>query len=125
MKDTKNLAMMFLLGAFLTGGALGFSANGYMNRDRICTTGSYGSGLSTIMSKRLELSPAQESRVDSILDERGRQYRIVMSPIQPKIDSIKLNARGQIRLVLSPEQIREFEALITEMSDTTRQRRDE
>lgn len=125
MKDTKNLAIMFLLGAFLTGGALGFSANGYMNRDRICTTGSYGSGLSTIMSKRLQLSHAQESRVDSILDERGRQYRIVMSPIQPKIDSIKLNAREQIRLVLSPEQIREFEALITEMSDTTRQRRDE
>ena len=125
MKDTKNLAMMFLLGAFLTGGALGFSANGYMNRDRICTTGSYGSRLSTIMSKRLQLSPAQESRVDSILDERGRQYRIVMSPIQPKMDSIKLNAREQIRLVLSPEQIREFEALITEMSDTTRQRRDE
>ena len=125
MKDTKNLAMMFLLGAFLTGGALGFSANGYMHRDRICTTGSYSSALSTIMSKRLKLSPAQESRVDSILDERGRQYRIVMSPIQPKMDSIKLNAREQIRLVLSPEQITEFEALITEMSDTTRQRRDD
>lgn len=125
MRDSKNLAMMFLLGAFLTGGALGFSANGYMNRDRICTTGSFNNALSTIMSKRLQLSPVQESRVDSILDARGRQYRIVMSPIQPKMDSIKLRAREQIRLVLNPEQIREFEALITEMSDTTRKGRDE
>ncbi len=119
MKDTKNLAMMFLLGAFLTGGALGFSANGYMNRDRICSTGSYNNALLTIMSKRLQLSPSQATRVDSILDERGRQYRILMAPVQSKMDSVKLNARAQIRLVLSTEQIREFEALISEMSVTT------
>ena len=125
MKDTKSLAMMFLLGAFVTGGALGFSANGYMNRDRICTTGSYRNALLAIMSKRLKLSPSQASRVDSILDDRGRQYRVVMSPIQARMDSIKLNSREQIRLVLNPVQIREFEALITEMSDTTSKTRDE
>ena len=45
MKDTKNLALMFLLGAFLTGGVLGFTANRYMHRDQVCYTGNYSSGL--------------------------------------------------------------------------------
>ncbi|MEO6446212.1 MAG: hypothetical protein ABIZ91_10015 [Gemmatimonadaceae bacterium] len=125
MKDSKNLAMMFLLGTFLTGGALGFTANRYMNRERICTTDRVGASLLDIMAARLQLSDTQVARVDSILDERGRQYRIVMAPIQPRMDSIKLNARAQIRRVLSAEQNQGFEALITEMNDTTKNVRKE
>lgn len=125
MNDSKNLAMMFLLGAFLTGGVLGFTADRYMNRDRVCTTGrGTGNTLTAIMSQRLQLSDEQQVKIDSILDDRSRQYRVVMEPLRPKLDSIKLTAREQMRQALSEEQKAEFEALIQEMSDSTKRKDD-
>lgn len=123
MKNSKNLALMFLLGTFLTGGVLGFTANRFMNRDQVCYTGSQS--LLSIMSARLKLSADQQHRVDAILDERSRQYKLTMDPIRPRMDSIKLNAREQIRGVLSEEQNSAFTALINEWSDSTRQTRNE
>lgn len=120
MRDSKNLALMFLLGAFLTGGVLGFTANRYINRDQVCTTGTTSASLRSILSERLRLSADQQHAVDSILDERSRQYRIEIEPIRPRMDAIKLNAREQIRRVLNEEQRKNFEALLTEMSDSTR-----
>lgn len=125
MRDSKNLALMFLLGAFLTGGVLGFTANRYINRDQVCTTGTASSSLRAILSERLRLSAEQQHSVDSILDERSRQYQIEIEPIRPRMEAIKLNARDQIRRVLNEEQRKEFEALLTEMSDTTKNDRND
>lgn len=123
MRQSRNLAMMFLLGAFLTGGVLGFSANRYMYRDQVCTTKARGgseTALVDVLGQRLGLDSAQSRAVDGILDERAVQLRAVMAPLKPKVDSIKLNAREQIRRVLRPEQIPEFDALLQSMNDSTR-----
>ncbi len=114
MQQSKNVALAFLLGTFLTGGALGFTANRYMSRDKLCTAGS------SPLAVRLGLSAEQSRAVDSILDERGRQYAVVMAPIRSTIDSIKFNARHQIKRVLTPEQVARFEELLQEGNDTTR-----
>lgn len=113
MQQSKNVAIAFLLGTFLTGGALGFTANRYMTRDKVCAKDRGP------LAQRLSLTPDQSRAVDSILDDRGRQWEVVMAPIRPTIDSIKLNARQQIRRLLTPEQAREFDALIREMNDST------
>lgn len=123
MKNSKNLALMFLLGTFLTGGVLGFTANRFMHRDQVCYTGNQNSTLLSLLSERLKLTADQQHRVDAILDERTRQYRRVMDPIRPRTDSIKEFARDQIRALLDADQKREFEALIVETTDTTRQNR--
>ncbi|HMN08370.1 MAG TPA: hypothetical protein PKC83_06240 [Gemmatimonadaceae bacterium] len=120
MRDSKNLALMFLLGAFLTGGVLGFTANRYINRDQVCTSGTGTASLRGILSERLRLSAEQQHAVDSILDERSRQYMVELDPIRPRMEAIKLNAREQIRRVLNEEQRRQFEALLTELNDSTR-----
>jgi hypothetical protein len=125
MNDSKNLAMMFLLGAFLTGGVLGFTADRYMSHERADRNGRSNAALMRIMSERLRLSDQQQKSIDSILDQRSRQYRAVMEPVRPRLDSIKLNAREQMRRVLSQEQKEQFEALIEEMNDSTRKRNDE
>jgi len=125
MKDSKNLALMFLLGAFLTGGVRGFTANGYMKRDQVCTSGNGSTNLLATLSQRLRLSSDQQHTVDSILDDRSRQYRALTEPIRPQVDAIKENAREQIRRVLTKEQKREFQALIEELNDSTRTNRDE
>jgi hypothetical protein len=115
--------MMFLLGSFLTGGVLGFSADRYMTRDQVCTTkaqGGTGAGLRDVLGQRLGLDSTQAVAVDAILDERAAQYSRTMAPLRPKMDSIKTNARGQIRRVLREDQVKEFDAMIGEMNDSTR-----
>jgi hypothetical protein len=113
MQQSKNVAIAFLLGTFLTGGALGFTANRYMTRDKVCTRDRIP------LAERLSLTPDQSRAVDSILDERGRQNALVMAPIRPALDSIKLNARQQIRRLLTPEQALGLDSLIREMNDST------
>ncbi len=119
MKQSKNVAMAFLLGTFLTGGVLGFSANRYMSRDEVC--GAKGSTtLVAVLANRLGLSTEQSARVDSILDNRSVQYKKAMAPLRPQLDSIKLNAREQIRQTLTDQQRPAFEALLQDLNDSTR-----
>jgi hypothetical protein len=120
MQQSKNVAIAFLLGAVIVGGALGFTADRVMLRDRI----SRPEGGRPSLADRLQLDAAQRQMLDSIVDERHRRYSIVMSPIRPALDSIKLRARDGIRLILTPDQRNEFEKVLAEMNDTNKTRDD-
>lgn len=119
MQQSRNVAMAFLLGTFLTGGVLGFSANKYMERDKVCRAKGV-QPLADVMANRLALSPEQSAQLDAILDDRAVQYKKAMDPVRPRLDSIKLEARKHMREILDESQRAEFEAMIREMSDTTR-----
>ncbi len=106
---------MFLLGALLTGGVLGFSANRVFADGRSLKASDQQRAMRKLLGDRLDLTPAQRERVDSILDDRHRQVSDVLKPVRPKMDSIRLNARAQIRRILTPAQDVEFEAVIKEM----------
>lgn len=118
MQQSKNVAIAFLLGAVVVGGALGFTADRVMLRDRI----SRPEGGRPSLADRLQLDAAQREKLDSIVDERHRRYSIVMSPIRPALDSIKHRARDEIRLILTPVQRSEFEKVLAEMNDTNKTR---
>ncbi|MGQ0649978.1 MAG: hypothetical protein ACT4P7_20705 [Gemmatimonadaceae bacterium] len=124
MSQSKNLAMAFLLGAFLTGGVLGFSANRFMHRDEVCTTKGVNPTVD-LMARRLGLTPEQSARIDSILDNRSTQWKRVMAPVRPQWESIKANSREQMRQVMTQEQKQEFEAMLREMNDSTRKNNDQ
>jgi Spy/CpxP family protein refolding chaperone len=111
--------MAFLLGSFLTGGVLGFSADRYMSRDQMCVTKTEVP-LSNVMARRLGLSAEQSRKMDAILDHRRSEYHRVLAPVKPVIDSIRLEARDQMRQLLSPEQREQFEAWLKELNDSTR-----
>lgn len=113
MQRSKNLAVMFLLGAALAGGALGFTADRVMVGGR----GDHGDqrAMRDRMAEDLDLTPVQRAAFDSILDERHRQLVEVMKPVRSRIDSIRLSFRGQLAKQLSPAQQRRFYALIAEM----------
>jgi Spy/CpxP family protein refolding chaperone len=118
MHQSKNLAIAFLFGAVLVGGALGFSADRVLTRDR------HRGRSIDLLDSRLDLSDQQRSQINSILDERQRQFMVVYEPVRPKMDSIRLHARDQMRQVLNAEQRVKFEALLKELTDSTK-RRDE
>lgn len=121
MQQSKNLAIAFLLGAVLVGGALGFTADRVMLRDRI----SRPEGGRPSLADRLELHAAQRAKLDSIVDDRHKRYSIVMSAVRPALDSIKLRARDEIRLMLNATQLAEFEKVLAEMSNSNKSRDDD
>ena len=113
MQRSKHLAMMFLLGAVLVGGALGFTADRVWMRDAAYTTDPRASR--ALLYDRLELNAMQRAAWDSILDDRHRQFDSLFKPIRPQMDSIRLRSRAQIRALLAtPEQRERFEAILRE-----------
>ena len=112
MQRSKHLAMMFLLGAVLVGGALGFTADRVWMKD---TSNTDPRASRALLSERLDLNAAQRAALDSILDERHRQFDSLLKPIRPQMDSIRLRSRAQIRALLAtPEQRERFEAILRE-----------
>ena len=109
MQRSKHLAMMFLLGAVLVGGALGFTADRVWMRDVAYTSDPRASR--ALLYDRLELNAMQRAAWDSILDDRHRQFDSLFKPIKPQMDSIRSRGRAQIRALLTPEQLERFEKI--------------
>lgn len=99
MERPKQQALVFLLGAVLVGGVVGFSADRVFRRDD-----------SSIAAKRaalyddLELRPGQRAAMDSLFDARNCKYDAIFRPIQPALDTLKVETRGRINAILTPEQ---------------------
>jgi Spy/CpxP family protein refolding chaperone len=108
MQRSKSYALMFLLGAFVAGGALGFTADRMMDarhgpRDR--------EDFRKRMAEELQLTPDQKTAIDSLMLERHRQIVALFKPVKPQLDSINAAARAvrdstheQIKRLLTPAQ---------------------
>lgn len=116
---TKSVALAFLLGAFLTGGASGFAAsrltsatkkNGTVSREY-----TYSSMVQEL-ARELTLSDEQTAAVDSILTWRKSRYTEIMLPIRPALDTARDSARTLIELRLDPAQREAFIQLRNRMS---------
>jgi hypothetical protein len=113
MQRSKQTALMFLLGAVLVGGVLGFSA------DRVMTSKGKHWSSRMRMYQDLALSEVQQATLDSVLDERNCQLGAVMKPVAPQLDSIRKAAHQQLVQILTPAQRARLEERMAEQ-----QRRD-
>jgi hypothetical protein len=109
-QQPKSLAVMFLLGAFLTGGALGFVA------DRAVTGRPYtrqydAPSMREEFARELQLSEQQRGAIDSIFDWRDARAKEVRKVIKPSLDSIVDSARVLINAQLDTTQQRLFKDL--------------
>lgn len=109
MHRSKSLALMFVLGAVLTGAALGFTADRILIGDSRCPQVGDRRGWRDRFAARLDLTDSQQVAVDSILADKHRQISGLIDPIRPQLDSIGDNARAQIARQLTPEQRLKFE----------------
>lgn len=102
--------MMFLLGAFLTGGAVGFAA------ERAVSPPRPGSVSETTvidgLARELKLSPAQRVVIDSVWDWRRRESRVIMSTVRPSLDAVRDSARMLMMNTLDSTQKTAFRALL-------------
>jgi hypothetical protein len=99
MERPKQQALAFLLGAVLVGGVVGFSADRVFRRDDTSIAAKRAA-----MYDDLKLAPAQRAAMDSLLDARNCKYDAIFKPIQPALDTLKLETRGRINAILTPEQ---------------------
>ncbi len=120
MKRSKNLALMFLLGAVLVGGVAGFTAYPVIVRDSMCSEKSRES-MRERLADDLALTAEQRAAVDSVLDRRHREFQTLMEPIRPEMDAARLRARTEIARVLDVRQREQFDRM-TQESDARRQR---
>jgi Spy/CpxP family protein refolding chaperone len=117
MQRSKQQALAFLLGAVLVGGVLGFSAervlghdpDHWVSRDK--------------MYKDLDLTPQQQTAMDSVLDESNRAREVVLKPVKPQLDSIKAATRTQFYRIFSPDQRARFQKRLAEDSIRREQNR--
>jgi len=101
MQRSKQQALMFLLGAVLVGGVLGFSADRMFGHERFASQ--YGPR--TRFFDDLGLSQAQRSTLDSLAFARECEISALLKPMQPQLDSIRASFRAQMHQVFTREQV--------------------
>ena len=107
MHRAKQQAAMFLLGALLVGGALGFSADRYIGHQKFTTQ--YGPRQR--FYDQLGLSPQQRNTLDSLAFQQDCVIKSVLAPEQPKLDSIRASFRAQWRQVFTKEQLANYDEI--------------
>jgi Spy/CpxP family protein refolding chaperone len=116
MQRSKGFALLFLIGAFIAGVAIGVAADRVVEHDR---PGRHGPRSPVDrMARELDLNAAQRAAVDSILEARRMQMRQLFNPIRPQMDSLMKigkvmgdSTHEQLRRVLTPEQRVKFDRM--------------
>jgi hypothetical protein len=105
MQRSKQQALMFLLGAVLVGGVLGFSAERVINKKP---------GLRVParvqMYDDIGIDSAQRVTMDSVLDETNCKLGDASRPLRPVMDSIRNEGFNTIKGLMTPVQREAFDA---------------
>jgi len=115
-RRSKQLAMMFLLGALLVGGALGFTVDRLMVNDRICPPLGDQRAMRARLADDLSFGAAQRVWFDSILDRRNEVLDSIARPVKPQMDSVRNATRAEIRRRLDPAQQARWDQHLSEMA---------
>ena len=102
MGHAKQQAVMFLLGALLVGGALGFSADRYIRHQSF--TSQYGP-LRSRFYDDLGLSEQQRATIDSLAFQQDCAMKALLAPQRAAMDSIRTRFHAEIDSVFSPAQM--------------------
>lgn len=103
MQRSKQQALMFLLGAVLVGGVLGFSA------DRIMSKKPQHISARVRMYDDIGIRPEQRAKMDSVLDETNCKTQDLMKSIRPAMDSIRAEGSKALLALMTDEQRKAYD----------------
>jgi hypothetical protein len=101
MQRSKQQALMFVLGAALVGGALGFSADRYMVHERVVTQ----FGPRARFYDAIGLTQTQRATLDSLAFEQECAMKVVLAPHDSALKAIRARFRAQRDSVFTKEQL--------------------
>jgi hypothetical protein len=90
----KSLAMMFMLGAFLTGGAVGFAAERAIAKPVVMLNDD--KSVREELARELKLTSEQKVVVDSAWDWRRARNREIMAVVRPALDAVLFDAFDEL-----------------------------
>ncbi len=102
--------MMFILGAFLVGGVVGFAADRVIAPPRSNVFSDRA--MIDELARELKLSPAQRVVIDSVWDWRRAESREIMKTVRPTLDAVRDSARVLMMNPLDDAQKTAFRALL-------------
>ncbi|WP_411279984.1 hypothetical protein [Gemmatimonas sp.] len=102
--------MMFILGAFLTGGVVGFAADRVVSPPRPNVFSDRA--MVDELARELKLSPDQRVVIDSVWDWRRKESREIMKTVRPTLDAVRDSARVLMMNPLDDAQKMAFRALL-------------
>jgi hypothetical protein len=105
----KSLAILFLVGAFLTGGVTGFAAERAIVKPAQRAT---EMSPREELARELKLTAEQKEVVDDAWDWRRARTREIMTTVRPALDSVRDSARVLMMGSLTDEQKAAFRRLI-------------
>jgi hypothetical protein len=111
MQRTKQQALMFVLGAALVGGALGFSADRYMVHEKVVSQ----FGPRARFYDAIGLTETQRATLDSLAFQQECSVRAVLVPHDSALKSIRTRFRAQRDSVFTKDQMAKLEARNKEM----------
>jgi hypothetical protein len=117
MQRSKQQALMFLLGAALVGGALGYSADRYVVHEKLASQ----FGPRPRFYDELGLSDRQRLRLDSLASARECETRVLLAPHDSAMKAIRARFRQQRDSVFTKEQ----KVMFDKMLDDARKRADD
>ena len=113
----KNLIKIWcvLVGIFLLGGVSGAALKTmYVARSESERVPSMGSdAYFDTLKRELELDSKQASEMRTIVDESRIQYKSICAEVRPRYDGLRESARARMRLLLSPDQQKRFDLIVT------------
>lgn len=123
-------AVLLVVVLFALGIALG-SVGTYLVTTRVLaarpqTAPAHNPGHTMAMFTRdLNLSPDQQSQIQSILNDTRAHYAALHEKLDPEYEQVRQQGRDHIRQLLTPEQRPKFEDLLRQMDEERRQRASE
>ena len=105
MQRSKQQALMFLLGATLVGGVLGFSADRVFSKKPGMRVPAR-----VQMYDDIGIDSAQRVTMDSVLDETNCKLGDASRPLRPVMDSIRNEGFNTIKGLMTPAQRDAFDA---------------
>ncbi len=112
MKRNQWAAAILAILLFCCGAAVGALGQRYYNA-RAVNPGSKRSYVSEMRSK-LNLTPAQVTLLESILDNDRAKYKAVRDAYRPQMLKIRSEHIARVKSILTPQQVPVYEGLIAE-----------
>jgi hypothetical protein len=111
MQRPKQQALMFLLGATLVGGALGFSADRYLSHEKLVSQ--YGPRAK--FYDEIGVTQQQRGILDSLAFQQECTVRTLLAPQDSVLRSIRTRFQAQRDSVLTKDQLAKLNARRAEM----------
>ncbi len=120
MRRINGLALASFIAVFAAGAAVGVVGDRYAQRGQVMRQWGDQRAMRARLADDLGMSAEQRASMDSLLDDRNRQYESLMAPVRPTLDSLGAATRQRLRQLLTPEQQATYDQIQREREDARR-----